>query len=68
MSDGRKFTANHVNPVIVTSFVHPPIPLRSYDWCAYRDGEEEKGSAGWGRTEAEAIGDLLLREDELEGI
>jgi hypothetical protein len=43
---------------IVTSHVYPPIPVRTMDWCAYYDGEEEAGSYGWGRTEAEAIADF----------
>lgn len=43
---------------IVTSFVNPPIPIRTHDWCAFYDGEEEAGNYGWGRTEAEAIQDF----------
>lgn len=43
---------------IVTSFVYPPIPLRSCDWCAYYDGQEENGDYGWGETEDAAIADL----------
>lgn len=60
---------------IVTTFVHPPIPDRRFDWCAVRDGYEgptffSDGSieshgdpAGYGRTEAEAIADLIESED-----
>jgi hypothetical protein len=44
---------------IVTTFVHPPIPIRSMDWCAYYDGEEERGHYGEGATEEAAIADLL---------
>ena len=44
---------------IVTSNPYPSIPIRQFDWCAHLDGEEEEGHYGWGRTEAEAIGDLL---------
>lgn len=47
-----------------TTFVYPPIPIRTMDWCAYRDGTEETGRCGWGRTEDEAIADLLMLEDE----
>lgn len=51
---------------IVTSHVYPPIPIRDFDWCAYFDGEEERGHYGYGRTEAEAKQDLLdnYAEDE----
>lgn len=44
---------------IVTSHIYPPIPDRSHDWCAHYEGEEEAGNYGWGRTEAEAVQDLL---------
>ena len=46
-------------PRIVTSHVYPPIPVRSYDWCAHYDGEEEAGGYGWGSTEEEAVRDFL---------
>lgn len=49
---------------IITSHVYPPIPCRQFDWCAYRDGEEEQGNYGWGHTEAAAIRDLLTIEEE----
>lgn len=48
---------------IVTSHIYPPIPDRRFDWCAYFDGEEEKGGYGYGRTEQEAIDDLLTSHD-----
>lgn len=51
-------------PEIKTWFAYPPIPQRDHDWCAYRDGHEEDGNYGWGRTEAEAIADLLAIEEE----
>ena len=41
---------------IITSHVFPPIPMRQFDWAAYRDPE---GQVGWGHTEAEAIADLI---------
>ncbi len=44
---------------IITTFVHPPIPDRRFDWCAYYDGEEELCRYGRGKTELEAVGDLL---------
>ncbi len=45
-------------PKIVTTHVYPPIPTRSFDWTAHYDGFEE-GDYGYGRTEAEAIKDLV---------
>jgi hypothetical protein len=51
---------------IVTTHVYPPIPCRKHDWCAYPAGEEEDGHYGWGRTEDEAVGELIemLRDNE----
>jgi hypothetical protein len=44
---------------IKTEHVYPPIPVRSFDWCAwYDDMDEETRGNGWGKTEAEAIADL----------
>ncbi len=56
-------------PRIVTHFVYPPIPDRRFDWSAVRDGydggdDECAGDPiGWGRTEQEAIEDLLREEE-----
>jgi len=55
---------SHSEKPIVTTYVFPPIPVRTSDWCAYRDGDEEKGEYGWGRTKGEAIADLKRYEEE----
>ncbi len=48
---------------IVTDFWMKPIPVRQFDWCAYFDGDEPNDEGqmrqGFGRTEAEAILELL---------
>lgn len=44
-------------PRIVT--VYDRDAPHQLSWCAYRDGWEERGHYGNGRTEAEAIADLL---------
>ncbi len=50
---------------IVTVFVHPPIPVRDHDWCAYHDSEMEQGNTyGWGSTEQEALVDLRRLDHE----
>lgn len=46
-------------PRIVTHHNPPPIPLRQFDWCAYIEGEEERGQCGYGRTEEDAVTDLI---------
>jgi hypothetical protein len=51
-------------PEIKVVLVYPPIPVRSFDWCAYFDGEEEEGPRGWGATRDEAIKDLKEMTDE----
>ena len=43
---------------IVTSYVYPPIPVRSFDWSAVEDGYEPGCPIGYGKTEAEAVQDL----------
>ena len=48
---------------IYTQFINPPIPIRNYDWCAYRDPEK---FTGYGKTELEAIKDLLENEGDFE--
>lgn len=49
-------------PPITVEYVHPPIPDRDMDYCAYLDPE---GPIGWGSTRAEAVRDLLeqIREE-----
>ena len=49
---------------IITIHAYPPIPIRDWDWCAYREGREEDGNYGWGRTEGAAIEDLKQIEHE----
>lgn len=49
---------------IITNHIFPPIPMREFDWCAYRD--PERTPYGYGRTEAEAIADLLQLEEDDE--
>lgn len=44
---------------IQTHNIYPPIPIRDYDWTAYRDPERR---AGYGATEDLAILDLLELE------
>lgn len=54
-----------------TDFVYPPIPDRRFDWLAIDDdtydGAPDSGNRaeiGYGRTEEEAIADLLTTIDE----
>lgn len=49
---------------IITRYVHPPIPVRWYDWSAHFEGEKETGRAGWGENEEAAIKDLRRRYDD----
>lgn len=49
---------------IVTEFVHPPIPIRQFDWSAidddtYDGAEDSHCPIGYGATEQAAIDDLL---------
>jgi hypothetical protein len=49
---------------IVTVFEYPPIPIRDYDWAAFRYDHSEWSPVGRGATEEAAIQDLLERESE----
>ena len=49
---------------IETSFVYPPIPIRTCDWQATFDNYEPGDPIGWGATEQEAIEDLLAQVDD----
>jgi hypothetical protein len=50
---------------IKTEFFPKPMPIRSFDWEATRDGWDEGDLIGYGLTEAEAIENLLeLEENE----
>ena len=49
---------------IITHFEYPPIPIRDFDWSAVRDGYDAGDLIGRGKTEADAIADLLALEDE----
>ena len=48
------------------TFVHPPIPLRDFDWQATRSNfDPERGRpCGRGRTPLAALADLLEQEME----
>lgn len=54
----------HHDDRIVTEFVHPPIPIRRFDWRATRESYEPGDPMGEGPTEDAAIADLLMQEDE----
>ena len=48
----------------ITTYYDPtPIPLRCFDWRAYYDPE---GPIGYGRTELEALADLMEQTEEME--
>lgn len=55
---------NRYDREIVTQHVYPPIPLRMFDWCAFRDGDEENPSRiAWGPTEDAAVSELMAMEE-----
>lgn len=49
---------------IITTYEYPPIPSRKYDWIAYREDYDEGDLLGCGKTEEQAIEDLIFQEDE----
>ena len=50
---------------IITSYECPPIPVRDYDWLAFRQDWDDGDLIGYGRTEQNAIDDLLEQEEYL---
>lgn len=54
-----------MTPKIRTSYWPKPIPDRQFDWSAITEDHDVKHPVGFGRTEAEAINDLILH---LEGV
>jgi len=53
-------------PKIKTEHVYPPIPIRSFDWMASFGTAEPGDLVGWGKTEQEAINDLLQQVEDFE--
>ena len=53
------------NIIIKTNYIYPPIPIRDFDWSATLDGYEENSSLyGYGKTEQEAINELVENCEE----
>lgn len=53
-------------PIRVKEF-WPAVPFKDSEWIrAWRDGDEESGRRGYGRTIQEAIEDLKAQEDDDE--
>jgi hypothetical protein len=52
-----KYVKERLN--IKTNFDYPPVPVRDYDWSAVFDGYEPGCPVGLGKTEEDAILDLL---------
>jgi hypothetical protein len=56
--------ANDTRKIII-DHVFPPIPLRHFDYRAYHDGDEELTARhGYGATEAAALADLKLLDED----
>ena len=55
----ENIAARLCHPKIRTENIFPPIPVRQFDWAATDDNYEPGCPIGYGKTEAEAIDDLL---------
>lgn len=51
--------------IIRVSYVHPSIPVRSFDWLATVDGQEESQLCGTASTPFEAVRELLNKIEEI---
>ena len=56
-----------MDPLILVQFDPPPIPLRQFDWSAWREGTEEEGPIGYGTSEDEARADLAEQLESERG-
>lgn len=54
----------HNGREIKTDFDYPPIPNRNFDWCAYFTDGDEYSYQGRGRTEKDAVTDLILNTED----
>jgi hypothetical protein len=50
---------------IITHYRNPPIPVRSFDWTAYFEGQEDC-LVGCGKTELQALFDLYSQYTDQE--
>ena len=57
-----------MNSKIITKHEYPPIPIRDYDWSAVRQDYEPGDPIGHGKTEQDAIEDLLEAEHLIKEI
>lgn len=64
ISQAAKMMRGETPHKIVIRQTRPPIPTRSFDWVAFRKGNEESGPFFWGKTEKEAVAELLEYESE----
>jgi hypothetical protein len=58
------FRPRDTKPPIVTHYWAKPMPDRTHDWVAFRDGEEERMQYGYGATKEAAIAELLMLEED----
>lgn len=67
----RQAAEKAVGDKIETTNVFPPIPDRRFDWCATRSNDEPNDNGtmfqGYGRTEADAIDDLVAVIEDARG-
>ena len=64
-STARKVVHDKVlNRPINVQFIHPPIPMRQFDWCATFEGYDEGDPQGFGETPQDAVVDLFKNLDE----
>lgn len=49
---------------IITDYIYPPIPLRSFDWMATTEDYDGGDPIGFGQTEDEAVADLIAQLED----
>jgi hypothetical protein len=56
---------NGSSVVIITTYDQKPIPIRIFDWSAVTDNYDINDPIGYGKTEIEAIKDLIDQLNEV---
>jgi hypothetical protein len=59
-------SAEHKAEDIIVSPNFPPIPVRSFDYAAYRRSYEGGDPIGYGETPEAAVADLRVQEADAE--
>ena len=50
--------------IVNVEFINPPIPVRSFDYCATLEGQTESNPPGWGSCIGDSVRDLMAHVND----